>query len=260
MLLILIIDNNSKPIYNICREIWRSNAAKYPDDVKIYFLRSSESMCDDNITEQGDILHINMPLEDVNIANIEIIKKTLAATKFCLERWDFNFLIRTNLSSFYNIPNLIDLIENLPKKDIYAGFIGEYQDGDDLLEFCSGAGCIMSKDICKILIDRENTVLKMPYPDDIWIAKTLWDIPKTRLDRTDFTAYKKIDFELIKKLILLRNDPLFKCQYHFRVKNDSGKDRAQLDSLILYFLLSANQPTFQFYLQWAWNYFKSNRK
>ena len=94
MLLILIIDNNGKPIYTICREIWRSNAAKFPNDVKIYFLRSSKAIDDNSITEKNDVLYINMPPEDVNIANIEIIKKTLVATKFCLEKWDFNFLIR----------------------------------------------------------------------------------------------------------------------------------------------------------------------
>jgi hypothetical protein len=98
-------------------------------------------------------------------------KKTLLAMKYVKDNYDFDFILRTNLSSFYVLPKLKNTLNTLDKENIFTG----YNKG----EFVSGTQMIFSKDTIKILtnsineiINKYNTTDRM-HNDDVAISDFL---------------------------------------------------------------------------------------
>lgn len=80
-----------------------------------------------------------------------LVPSSLSAMKYALEQSDFDFIIRTNVSSYWNIPKLISELEKLPRANLYAGVNGLIDSGikKRLLKrkYVSGAGMIMTPDV-----------------------------------------------------------------------------------------------------------------
>ena len=146
MLPILIIDSDVKPIYEICRKIWRENCANRSGMVKPIFLRSSASIIKNTFEVVDDSIYIHKP----ELKSEEIIEKTLVGIAYFLENFKSEFILRTNLSSFYSITNLLKLVDSLKSERVYAGFLGEHQFNEELISFCSGSGFLLSKDISQL--------------------------------------------------------------------------------------------------------------
>lgn len=79
----------------------------------------------------------------------EIITKTVAALKY-FSGSGYDYVIRTNLSSVWSFPRLIQFLHTLPRTGVYCGEINRNVPG---LEYVSGAGMILSPDVCKALVE-----------------------------------------------------------------------------------------------------------
>ena len=79
-----------------------------------------------------------------------MLLKTHMAMKYINLNYDYDLMIRTNLSSFWNIPHLFELTKGFPNENIAIGvIIGN--------TFISGTGIIVSKDICVKLSNIINS-------------------------------------------------------------------------------------------------------
>ena len=232
MLPILVIDNNDLPIYKVCRYIWRSNIEKYRKEVKLFFLRSSNDVSTDGIKFERDCIYVNK----ADSTNVEIIKKTLAAIKHCLNQYEFNYLLRTNLSSFYSINNLLLSLNDLPKANCYAGYKGIFQNEENLISFCSGSGFLLSRDVCEYLYANSSLFDVGNLNDDVWVGKVLQNTPRTWLSRTDFCINSGINVQLINLLMGMHKCGSLDTIIHFRVKCLNEFERINVDSFILFFL------------------------
>jgi hypothetical protein len=100
-------------------------------------------------------------------------RKTLDSIQYFLQDESFTHVIRTNLSSVWHFPRLLDELEKLPNTNLYTGIVGKCD--DDTL-FVSGAGIYLSRDVCLRLLDAYEVTCARPDQDDVAIAITLQSI------------------------------------------------------------------------------------
>jgi len=110
-----------------------------------------------------------------------ILLKTLKGFEFLQKNFDYQFLFRTNLSSFIIIDNFLKKINNFQFQPlVYAGVLGQF--GDKY--FVSGAGILFNKRLIDFLIENQE-FLKTDILDDLSFGKLLSKIEKTKLKRLD---------------------------------------------------------------------------
>ena len=140
-----------------------------------------------------------------------ILNKTILSMEAMLPRLDeFDYVLRTNLSSFYYFPKLLDFLKRLPPTECYSAMIGTLH-----RQFGSGAGIILSTDLVKMLITHKEELLdNTSFPDDVVIGdfflhRNIGIIPAKRLDFPSRNAF-----------IEHRNNKLSK-HFHFRLKHEN---------------------------------------
>lgn len=108
--------------------------------------------------------HIIVPVPDTPFT---IGIKTLAAFRYVLEHYDFDFLLRTNSSSYVNLKKLNELCATLPRAAFYGGAIVSH--GEET--FVSGSGILLTRDlVLKIVSDND---FEFSMADDVAMSRSL---------------------------------------------------------------------------------------
>jgi hypothetical protein len=89
------------------------------------------------VTQCGDRIHTRVPESYLNVN-----AKTWAAVRYLLAVQQFDYLFRTNTSSYVSLSHLRQLVDGLPRSGYYGGFIGHHQE----VPFASGTGILLSRD------------------------------------------------------------------------------------------------------------------
>jgi hypothetical protein len=92
----------------------------------------------------------------------KIYEKTVRSIDFINKNYTYDFLVRTNISSFWNIDNLFKISNQLPSVGCLAGV---YM----FNHFISGTGIILSRDVCEYLL----TFPIGYFSDDVLISDNL---------------------------------------------------------------------------------------
>lgn len=147
--IVLVTSSDDQTIYAKHREVWRKYMNIQPD-VETYFIQASEEYSETTLV--GDTLWV--PGKEGYPTNLERIiggarvDKTISALTWLFEHKQFDFVVRTGLSAVWIYRNLIPFLQELPTHGVYCGVNGG--------GFVSGAGMILSPDVCKILVDKED--------------------------------------------------------------------------------------------------------
>ena len=115
--------------------------------------------------------------------------KTIESLKLINNNFDYDFLFRTNSSSYVDKQVLSDFLDGKPKRNYYAGH-SSYDQG---VHYVSGSGIILSKDLVDIIIENQNEI-DGNLMDDASFAKILnsRNIYPTDVDRC-FYAHNLIN-------------------------------------------------------------------
>jgi len=141
-----------------------------------------------------------------------ILPTTLSALEYITSNFDYDFIVRTNVSSYWNVRKLVAVLNEMPKTDLFMGLFGTAEIKDCQLNFVSGAGMIMGKDVVeKILLNRFN--LDFSYIDDVAIGILARDL------ELKLTPGIRQDFSKISTLLARRSDELSE-HYHFRLRSE----------------------------------------
>lgn len=136
-----------------------------------------------------------------------ILNKTIEAFKVINTMYNYKHIIRTNLSSFFIIDNLIKISNDLENTNVYAGVNGQHNG----IPFISGAGIWLSKDIVQYIINNHLSIDKNII-DDVAISKLLSNHKKGMIHRYDLTDGNEIHDK--DKLIA---DIIHNKYYHIRI-------------------------------------------
>lgn len=210
-------------IYQELQKMWRFYMNSDPQHVEVYFVKADPDLVHD-FDIQGDTIWCKG--EETWIPGI--LNKTLISMEAMLPRLDeFQYILRTNLSSFYIFPRLLKFLETIPKENCYCGN-AIYWRGPE--PFVSGAGIILSTDLVKMLVDQKNQLMNSRDIDDVAIGKFFYhqkvpiigDIPQ-RMDFLSLENWEK------------HQHGIPKDAFHIRAKNEvHGNNRRIPDELIVY--------------------------
>lgn len=215
---VILIITSPDDLYDNLKKIARIWDNSHPD-VKSFFIE-----CDPEITSvvcEDDTIYV----PGFDGFGLPIIKKTIEAMRYVSENYDYDFIYRTNISSFLILDRFVNFVDKLPRSGIYNGVIGNHEGQ----LFVSGAGFLLSKDNVRLLISGKKELLTecLDYVDydDVAIGKffQLHNIHPTTSHRIDIIDFLKD----ISKLNNIPNDI-----YHFRIKNNNPGMRSNRDLFI----------------------------
>lgn len=142
--------------------------------------------------------------------------KTILAFKHILENYDFDYLFRTNTSSYLDVAKILSFLDTQPKTNVYGGVVSSAF-GD--LRFASGAGVLLSRDVIE-RVCRSEHLWKHGLIDDLALGElvsTFTDpkvpiLPLERLDLYSLASAKATNNETIN------------ANYHFRCKSKNAEE------------------------------------
>ena len=175
-----------------------TNSTFYPSNTIVPFLKLTwgKDQRIDTIYYQGGAEKVNFEYPilklDVPSSFEHVNEKGLKAFEWILENYEFDVLFRCTTTSYLNINELLNFIQNVPKENLFCGLVDTYPAYDvpdnQKIKFVSGAGCFFSRDVLEKLIKNKN-LYDYSLNDDVAISKLLikdLKIPITIGKRQDF--------------------------------------------------------------------------
>ena len=194
-ILISVLSLNKEPYVGLEKTIRETWGAEQHKDVEVIYYYG-----DYNETNmEGDRLFLDSPEGLMNVGH-----KTLKMYEYVLGNYDFDYIYRTNSSSYINIPSLKKYLEDKNTSNFYNGIIGNFYG----INFASGSGYCLSRDLVEYVINHKNE-WDHTLIDDVSLGKLLTSkgISITPAKRFDVTNTLHINLN----------------HYHYRVKNNNNR-------------------------------------
>ena len=170
-IIFLIISSDNEAVYSQMREISPKYYNLYGDRIKFFFIENRH-MNSGQVIEENDYLYINGTESFIP----GIYQKSIKAIEYINNTYSYDYVIRTNLSTFWHMENLFKFLDNKPKEKFAAGYAFQ--------GFISGTGIIMSHDVGNIVASNINSSY---VGDDVVISRT---IESQGIKLYDITEYK----------------------------------------------------------------------
>ena len=213
--IILAIYNESLDVYKPMKLRSNDYYNRFSQDTKVFYITFRENQ-NEEVIEDGEFLYFR----GTESFKPGIITKTMNAMKYINQKYSYDYVVRTNVSTVINIKNLLDYFVTIPKTNYTGGFI-------IFNWFYSGIFIVFSKDIsellCNIDLNRENIYEVM---DDVLIMEL---INKCRLTRTDISNTKYTMEYCTSNDISLHDDIEYNIEKYanvlcYRVRNDADRN------------------------------------
>lgn len=144
----LIIASDDNSCYGNMKNILNLYYKKYEKshNLKYFFVYLDESITDNILVKKNNIY-----VKGKESIVPGIITKTMTALKYINNNYDYDILVRTNLSSFYNLENLYSLLDSsiFEPDNVAIGY-------RPFNSFISGTSIILSKTIALRLYNQYN--------------------------------------------------------------------------------------------------------
>jgi len=161
MKIIVLIIASDTDYYNNMKEVWKTYMNIHPN-FTTFFICNQPDIPEDIIVKENTIY-----IKDNESYIPGILNKTIKSFEYCLNNFEFDYIYRTNLSSFIDFYKAYDYLDKI--KFNYGGCgIGYHEK----TYFASGCGFILSREGVKTLVDNKN-LLDYNIYDDVAIGKLL---------------------------------------------------------------------------------------
>lgn len=214
--LILIVADGDEPIFFELQKIWREYMHSDPDHIEVYFIKANPNL-PSKVQTDGDTIWCQ-----TSVGMDGIIVKTLYAIEHLLPdiQNKFDFVMRTNLSTFCIFPRFLNYLKTLPKTGCFSG---NRVNG----WLASGTGLIFSSDIAELLAANQDTMINRydsSWLEDVRITYYLESQSIPLINHNLIWYYNRNGWEGFK-----RSSDIFQV----RVKGDiRGEKRMPADQII----------------------------
>lgn len=159
VIILIIASNDTESPYKEFKDSWKKYMNKF-QDVRSFFLYSDPSIESEVVIEEESITHRHKEWYEPGI-----LYKTIAGMKICEEIFTYDYILRTNLSSFIHVPRLLHFLQDKPTTNYAAAKQSLYRDD---IGFLSGAGFILSRDVVQEIL--KEVFIKKSINDEIKFA------------------------------------------------------------------------------------------
>jgi len=225
------VDSSIFPLYPYFKNIWEQYHL-HNSQIKVVFVYANTK-------------HQKQPW-DLVYTDIEesywpgILQKTIKAITDINLTYTYDYLIRTNLSTFWDLDNLVKRLDQLPKTDCFTGTHVRIKDPQ--LHYISGWDMVISRNLTDVLVNNYKEIINTKCwmnLEDLAITQAFEKfsgiLPNTELIINNGSIInmpgKVFREDLYIQAINYKN---FRKLDHFRVKNRYNR---QLDKLVLNRLL-----------------------
>ena len=227
--IILIIASNDTEFYKNARKVWKKYMNINPT-VKVFFVYEELSSPLEE-SNSSDIIYSDV---NSNLTSSTILVKTLRAMYAINKYYSYDYFIRTNISTFWDLNRIENLLKECPKTACYAG-------GHDLSPFLirgetnivistplySGVCIIFTPDIVKNILNNINK-LNYNLPDDIALGLYMSTIECNTMTYNSRTYYEKYGPTDENDIINEINMAIQNNYVYHRVKNSNGREMTDL--------------------------------
>jgi hypothetical protein len=199
----LVLSSKTYPSSRNKKAIKKTWGSNLKDNFEIMFYESGETekIIDNTLFVETDTSSKNLGY------------KLLLALDWCTKNTDYDFIFRTNTSSFVNTIELENFItNNLINKDyVYCGMplVRDYKDSDKKINFLSGAGIILNKKTTQLILDKRKNWDHSEW-EDVSLGKLLSE------NGVSFTEGRRQDIQYN-----FYNNIIDKTNYHYRCRLDN---------------------------------------
>ena len=228
--IILILASNESHITKSARKVWKKYMNLEPS-FKVFFVYGKlDNELED--TNSNDLI-CNDVLESLFPA---IFKKTFLAMKYINKNFSFDYLVRTNISTFWDFTKLKKHLDELPDKNCYSGdgpfFIGHPHN----CLYVSGTDTIVTKEMIQSIISNESKI-DFTLVEDSVMGQYFNGILKIPILPNRICFFEDITIDTNQAIIKDRiNQAIENNKDHYRVKTLGG-NRCKIDLLIYTYLL-----------------------
>jgi hypothetical protein len=184
---------------------------------------------------EHDLIFSNIP--ETNHPGI--LLKTVAALEYLSENFTYDYVIRTNLSTFWDLNKLLNRLDTLPASNCVRGTPMSLAVDSTRYNFISGFDLVLSKDVVQVIIDnKQELVTQQVYInlEDLSICDIISKYTKHKFDTPEILhlADDAQILELVDKTVVsIKNTG--RVFDHYRVKNrfDRQTDKLLMQKLLL---------------------------
>ena len=152
----------------------------------------------------GDKINLNCP------EGIHNTQRKMKMSFDMVKNFDFDYLVRTNSSSYVDKKMLYKKLSSSPKEKFVSAVIGNHNG----LEYPSGAFFILSRDIFDNIVNTENSLnLDGHFVDDVCLGEFLQNF--------NYKISEMSRFDVLKNL---ENEGIPNNYIHYRLRNENRED------------------------------------
>jgi hypothetical protein len=202
----LILSSTNEDIYLQMKLLSTLYFNKFNEQIKFFFIEYKSDLSSD-IIEDGNTLYVN----GVESYIPGMYHKTMKSIEYINNNYSFDYIVRTNLSTFWHIPNLLNLVNNIPKEKFACGYAFQ--------GFITGTGIIITRDVGVLLYTNQSD---RGIHEDVAISM---NIQSFGIHLHNITNYKwgfliPVIDALPSNCRYLNIDDDFSDILHFRIKNE----------------------------------------
>lgn len=179
MKIIFLILANDNEHYLQMQKLWRTYMNTHLN-INSYFIKYSSDINTDIVLDNDTIF-----IKGNESLIPGCLDKTIKSIEYLLENYDFDYLIRTNMSIVWNLEKIYNLI--LTNNFVAAGHI-LYKRG---VQFQSGTGILLNKNVCQLIIKNKNHI-KYDRIDDLSLGILLSNL---RIKISPLILFRVCDYE-----------------------------------------------------------------
>lgn len=250
---VLILYSEDKPEYTQMRDILRSYH-KYMG-IPYLFYDYKEDL-ESEFKEEHDILYIRPPIgfnKERDSFLPGILNKTLRALSYVKEKYNYDYIVRTNISSIMNYNLMNAYLDRFPVDYVgptnYTGFNFDLKSGLTEekrrtyanVQWVAGTAIVMSEECVSLLVSKSEDVMSLEMIDDVGIGCFLWPYFSKNLKMGqmghDITCHSGDSFKNSDNFVLYRNR---------NIHEDRDKDVMKMCAIVR--MLTKNDVNIQYTL------------
>jgi len=233
-ILVIVIASFNEPHYELLLRKWRMYMNR-DENVKSYFVIQHQELFE-NILDTYMLSNDTLYLKGYENGIPSIYEKSCFAISLLMTiHKDIDYVVRTNLSSFWIWSRLISFLQDKPRHHYVLGHVNKYKKH---VYYPSGCGFVMSTDVALKLSQQFDHPIKYQVPDDVAFGIILNSL-NIALHHNPYLAFSKpLHTNILTNIEQYLIPTIPENVFHLRVRHGDDVYRRTIEPIIYYHLVS----------------------